>query len=79
MLHEKVMSLIAAQKQIPRECVTLDSTFEELGVDSLTGIVILSSLEDELNITIPDAIAREIRSVRETVERLEPHVLGTME
>jgi len=73
MLEEQVITIIADQQRIPRECVSLDSTFEELGVDSLTGIVILSALEEALNITLPDEVAREIRTVRETVERLEQH------
>jgi acyl carrier protein len=71
MLRDTVIDIVADQTRIPRESVSLDSTFEELGIDSLTGVVIVSSLEEELDITIPDEIAREIRSIRETIEKLE--------
>ncbi len=48
--------------------VSIDSTFEELGIDSLDGINILFALETEFDISIPDDAAQEIRSVKEMVE-----------
>jgi acyl carrier protein len=67
-LASKVMAVIAKSQRIPVETVTLDSTFEELKIDSLDGINIVFALENEFGIGIPDEGVQNLRSVRETVE-----------
>jgi acyl carrier protein len=67
-VQAKVFEIIAQQKRLPVEQVTIDSTFEELGMDSLDAVNILFELEGAFDISIPDEKAREIRSVREMVE-----------
>ena len=65
---ERVRAIIATAQHLPQEKVTADSTFEELGIDSLDGINILFAVENEFNINIPDDAAQNIRSVRDVVE-----------
>jgi len=67
-LAEKVLSAIATTKRIPRERVSLDSTLEELGLDSLDQLNLLFALESDFNISISDEQAKSIRTVREMVE-----------
>jgi acyl carrier protein len=67
-LAEKVMALIAAIKRIPREQVSLDSSFEELAMDSLDNMNLLFEVEGAFNISIPDEEARSIRTVRQVVD-----------
>jgi acyl carrier protein len=67
-LIARVTSVIAKTQHIPPESVTIDSTFEELKIDSLDGINILFALESEFDVDIPDDAARQIRSVREMAE-----------
>ena len=67
-IEEKVLAVIAQVKRLPAESVALDSSFEQLGIDSLDGMNILFELENEFDINIPDEQARSIRSVREMVE-----------
>ncbi len=62
------MAVIAHAQRIPAESVSLNSTFEELKIDSLDGINIVFELEKEFKIEIPDEGAQNLRSVRETVE-----------
>ena len=64
----KVIAVIAKSQRIPVETITLDSTFEELKIDSLDGINIVFSLENEFGIAIPDEGVQNLHSVRETVE-----------
>ncbi len=71
MIPETVISVIAETKRIPREQVTIDSTFEELGIDSLDGVEIVSELEEEFDISIPNEVAFEMRSVRDVVQGLQ--------
>jgi acyl carrier protein len=67
-LDAQVIRVIAQTQRIPAESISLDSTFEELKIDSLDGINIVFALENEFNINIPDEGVQNLRSVRETVE-----------
>ncbi len=67
----RVTGVIAKTQHLPPESVTIDSSFEELKIDSLDGINILFALESEFDIDIPDDAARQIRSVRGMVEGIE--------
>lgn len=67
-LTDKVRRIIATNQHLAEEKVTADSTFAELGIDSLDGINILFAVESEFNINIPDDAAQNIRSVRDVVE-----------
>ena len=70
-LIARVTGVIAKTQHIPPESVTIDSTFEELKIDSLDGINILFALESEFDVDIPDDAARQIRSVREMAEGIQ--------
>jgi acyl carrier protein len=70
-LVARVAAVIARTQKVPSETVTLDKTFEELKIDSLDGINIIFSLENEFHIQVPDETAREIRTVRQMVEGVE--------
>jgi len=67
-LTQRILKVIADTQRIPLERVTLDSSFEELGIDSMDGVNILFALENEFDITIPDEAAKQIRTVRQMVE-----------
>jgi len=64
----KILEIIAQQKRIPPEQVTIDSTFQELGLDSLDAINIIFEIEGAFNIAISDDQARQIKNVRQMVE-----------
>jgi acyl carrier protein len=70
-LTQRVLKTIASAQRIPVEKVKIDSTFEELGIDSMDGVNILFALENEFNITIPDEAAKQIRSIREMVDGVD--------
>ena len=62
------MKVIAETQHLPIEKISIDSSFQDLNIDSLDGMQILFALENEFDINIPDEAAREIRSVREMVD-----------
>ncbi len=62
------MQTIAKTQRIPPETVSIDSTFEELKIDSLDGINLIFALEGEFNVDIDDEEARNIKSVRQMAE-----------
>lgn len=67
-LGAHVIRVIAQTQRIPVEKISLDSTFEELKIDSLDGINIVFALENEFGINIPDEGVKNMQSVRETVD-----------
>ncbi len=67
-LTARVRAVIAATQHVPQENITADSTFQELGIDSLDGINILFAVESEFNINIPDEAAQNLRSVRDVID-----------
>ncbi|MGD0435798.1 MAG: acyl carrier protein [Bryobacteraceae bacterium] len=79
-LTERVRRIIASAQHLTEDKVTADSTFAELGIDSLDGINILFAVESEFNINIPDDAAQTIRSVRDVVngiaKLLDPELGG---
>ncbi len=67
-LNSRVIKVIAKTQRIPLETVSIDSTFEELKIDSLDGINLIFALESEFNVDIPDEDARAIKTVRQMAE-----------
>ncbi len=67
-LTQRVLKVIAASKRIPAEKVTIDSEFQDLGIDSMDAVEILFALENEFDISIPDEEVRTVRNVRQMVE-----------
>ena len=75
-LIQRVRTVIANTQRIPIEKITIDSSFEELGIDSMVGVNILFALENEFDITIPDEAAKQIRNVRQMIEGVERLIAG---
>ena len=67
-LKTRVLRVIAKTQRIPLETVSIDSTFEQLKIDSLDGINLIFALESEFNVDIPDEDARSIKTVRQMAE-----------
>jgi acyl carrier protein len=67
---EKVIEIIAREQHLEPDTIKLDSSFEELGIDSLDGVNILFALEEEFKIDIPDSVAQNMRGVRQVVDSL---------
>ena len=70
-LVQRVLHVIAATKHIAPETVTIDSEFEQLGIDSMDAVEILFALENEFDVSIPDDEVRTVRNVRQMCEGVE--------
>jgi len=69
-LAERVIATIAASREIPADSIKVESTFEELGLDSLDSFEILYALEQEFDVVISDEAARGLRTVGDIADRL---------
>jgi acyl carrier protein len=65
---ERVIRVIAANQHAAPGVVQAESTFQELGIDSLDGLQIVFGLEEEFGLDIPDDRAREFASVAQVVD-----------
>jgi acyl carrier protein len=70
-VQARVIAEIASVKRIPIERITIDSTFDDLGIDSLDATNLLFVLEEEFGVSIPDADARALRDVRSAIAAVE--------
>ena len=75
-VDEKVIEIITREQHLEPGVVKLDSTFAELGIDSLDGVNILFALEEEFKIDIPDSIAQNMKSVRQVASSLTRVIEG---
>jgi acyl carrier protein len=69
-LEQIVVGIIAKKKKLDRASITRDSTFEKLGIDSLDGIDLVFTFEDEFNISIPDQVVQRMKSVGQVIDSL---------
>ena len=69
---EKIQSMLADALNVPVEKVTPDAKIvEDLGADSLDVVELLSRLEDEFGITIPDEDVENLVTVGDVAAELE--------
>lgn len=69
MTIEKVKELLADHLEIDTDEITEDTTFEDLGVDSLDTVEIMMEMEDEFDIEIKPAEVG--KSVKELVAYID--------
>jgi len=70
-LIQRVLKVIATSKRIPLQTVTIESDFQQLGIDSMDAVEILFALENEFDISIPDDEVRSVRNVLQMCEGVE--------
>ncbi len=75
---ETVLSVIAKYTEASPDQLSLDSSFEELAIDSLDGISVVADLEYIFNIAIPNDEAYRISTVREAVESLQKRLTSNV-
>ncbi len=67
-IESQVITLIAKKKKLDPAAISVDSTFEQLGVDSLDAADLLFTFEDTFGIVVPDDAAQSMKSVRDVVD-----------
>ena len=67
----RVLRVIATSRRLPLDSITPDSTFEQLGIDSLDRINILFELENEFDISIDDEQAKTIANIPQMVAGIQ--------
>ena len=73
MIFEKVKRIIAEQLGLEENDITMDTSFEQLGVDSLDLFQIIIEIEEEFSVQIEDAesiknVAEAVKFVKDKIE-----------
>ncbi len=72
MVFEKIRSILCEQLDVAEDKVTMESLIaDDLGADSLDVVDLLMSLEDELEVEIPDEEIENIKTVGNLVQYIE--------
>lgn len=69
-LEQRVFEVLSRSQKMLTGEVTIDKTFEELGVDSVDGINLLYDIEEEFKITMPYEL-NSITTVREMISVIQ--------
>ena len=68
-MFEKIAAYLAAQLDIPADEITMDTTFESLGIDSLDTVEMVMDLEADLGVELE--LDEKVSTVGELVEFVE--------
>ena len=66
--QQKVVAIIAEKLSISQENITAESTFKDLGADSLDIVEMIMNFEETFGIEIRDEDAEKIKSVAQVVD-----------
>lgn len=75
-LFERIKELIAQTAGVPVEKISPESKFQDLGMDSLDALSLISDLEQEFNIKIPNQELLKIKTVGQAFESLQKRVVS---
>jgi acyl carrier protein len=77
MIRERVIAVFAKRKGISSELIGSESTFRDLGMDSLDALEVLFDLEEEFDISIPNGIAEGLENIGQVIERVSELCSGS--
>ena len=69
MIFEKVKEVLVKELTLGEDEITLESNFEELGIDSLDMVELVMQLEEEFDITIEEST--DLKTVKDVVEYIK--------
>ena len=68
-MFERIVSYLSEQLDIPAQKITMDTTFESLGIDSLDTVEMVMDLEADLGVDLE--LDEKVTTVGELVEFIE--------
>jgi acyl carrier protein len=70
-VFDKIKDLIVTKKGVDAEKVNIDSSFEELGMDSLDAVELVADMEEIFDVNIPNTELQNFKTIRQAVEGLQ--------
>ncbi|HCW72616.1 MAG TPA: acyl carrier protein [Clostridiaceae bacterium] len=72
MIFEKVKAILVKELSLSEEEVTMTSSFEELGIDSLDLVELVMQIEEEFDITMEES--ESMKTVKDVVDHIESQI-----
>lgn len=69
---KKVSHIIAEKLSMPQAQISMESTFKDLGADSIDNFEMIMRFEETFGIEIKDEDAEKIKTVADAVEQIHP-------
>lgn len=74
---QKVFTLIAEYADTSPDSLQMETTFEELGLDSVDGLSIMADLEEQFDVSLPSEEVLGMTRIGQAVEAFQAHVNGS--
>ena len=72
MIFEKIKKLLAEQINVSEDEIKMESDIiNDLGADSLDVVEMIMGVETEFNVTVPDEVAMEMKTIGDVVAFIE--------
>ena len=78
-ITQQVIDAITRIAELDTGKVSLETSFEDLGLDSLDALTLVAELEDQFSVSISDEEAYAFTTVQDAVESLQQRLVGKSE
>ena len=68
---EQVCAIIAERFELTETALTQDTTWEEIGADSIDLVDLISELEEKCSVSIPDEAIDDLRTVGDLAQLID--------
>lgn len=69
----KVFTIVSEKLSIPKETIQAQTTFKDLGADSLDNVELMMAFEETFGIEIPDEEAQKINTLQDAVNMIHAY------
>ena len=73
MIFDRVKEIIGDELGVEGSAVTMESTLEDLGADSLDAVELIMALEEEYDLEFAEDEVKAMKSVKNIVDYIESH------
>ena len=70
-IFEQIRDILSLQLEVDPKRITMETTMDELGADSLDMVDLAMTVEDEFKLEFPEEVQEKIKTVGDVVNFLE--------
>lgn len=68
---DRICDIISARFELTETSLTQDTTWEEIGADSIDLVDLISELEEKFNVSIPDEAIDDLRTIGDVAKLID--------
>ena len=76
MVFERIKDIISEQFDIAAEKISMESTLEELDIDSIDAMDLIMDMEEEFDLEVPDEVLEAMKTVGDVISYLKEKGFG---